>query len=375
MAIIDVNHAIHRALVQFEAPLPEACNASTEVLFVGRNAASEQVYFRIPVRHVQTAAGGCFVTVAFPEKIVAIAMSNYGEGQVGFLIDGAYRHAERITLSTQVLRGAVDPLKLNTQHVKLPEKPGRVAVFTQAYNEGAMLLYWERFYGRLVGHENLYVLDNASDDGACARLNPKTSVIHMPKAPVDHDHFAQAHGYFQRFLLLKYDWVVKVDTDELLACEGGLVETLARTPPGSYTPETGVEVVHDTAVEAAFDFAGSVGAQRRRFVRASQALIRPIVSSQPTTWTSGNHQSHEGAIPLPGLYAVHLRCFDLDFLLSKNKKWSAMTQTLNERNTCAMISELNGLGLRELYDLSVKEIDKHLGDEPLDLPDWFAASI
>jgi hypothetical protein len=375
MAVIDVNYDIHRALVQFESPLPEACSAASELLFVGRDQGQEKMFYRIPARYVPTDAGGCFVTIAFAEKIVAIAMSNYGEGQVGFLIDGAYQGAERITLSPHVLRGAVDPLRLNTQHVKLPQKPGRVAVFTQAYNEGAMLLYWERYYGQLVGYENLYVLDNASDDGACARLNPKTSVIHMPKAPVDHDHFAQAHGYFQRFLLLKYDWVIKVDTDELMTCEGGLLETLARTPPGTYTPETGVEVVHDTAVEPPFDFDASVGSQRRRFVRATPLLIRPIVSSQATTWTSGNHRCHESAEALPGLVAAHLRYFDLDFLLSKNKKWSTMTQTLNESKTCAAISELSVLGLRELYDLSVKEIGERLADEPLALPDWFAASI
>jgi hypothetical protein len=118
-----------------------------------------------------------------------------------------------------------------------------------------------------------------------------------------------------------------------------------------------------------------VGSQRRRFVRGTKLLIRPIVSSEPTTWTSGNHLCHEPAAPLPGLVTAHLKYFDLDFLLSKNKKWSTMTQTLNERKTCAIISELGGLGLRELYDLSVSEIGERLADEPIDLPAWFAPSI
>jgi hypothetical protein len=304
-----------------------------------------------------------------------MVMSNYGESYAGFIEGDTVVYAERVTLTAPTVKASVDLLKLNTQHVKLPDKPARVAVFTQTYNEGEMLAFWERHYAALVGHENLFVLDNASDDGSVERLHPKTSIVHMPKAPVDHEHFAQIHGYFQRMLLLRYDWVIKVDTDELLATELPLPQLLAGTPSGTYKPETAVEVVHHTASEPRFDFAGAVGRQRSHFVQGTPLLIRPIISSVPTTWTSGNHLSHEMASALPGLITAHLKYFDLDFLLSKNTKWSAMTQTANEVKTCATISELQKLGLAELYDLSVKEISDRLADPPLDLPPWFTQRI
>ena len=375
MAIIDVNFDLHRATVQFSGSVPERCRKHAEVLFLARDPQNEQVYFKIPVRIVEPEDTNWFILVAHPEKIISIVMSNYGESFVGFIEGEAVVYAERVTLTAATIKASVDPLRLNTHHVKLPEKPARVAVFTQTYNEGAMLAFWERHYAALFGHENLFVLDNASDDGSVEKLHPKTSIVHLPKAPVDHEHFAQLHGYFQRMLLLRYEWVIKVDTDELLATALPLPQLLASTPPGTYKPETAVEVVHHTGSEQRFDFSGTVGQQRSHFVQGTPLLIRPIISSTPTTWTSGNHLCHEMAVPLPGLITAHLKYFDLDFLLSKNTKWSRMTQTVNEVKTCATISELQKLGLAELFALSVKEIADRLADPALELPPWFTQRI
>ncbi len=375
MAVLDVIYAVHRTTVQFEQPLPPALADARELVFLSRNEKQEPVFFRIPVQWMGPEHGQTYVTVAFAEKILAIAMANIGEARVGFLVGDTFQHAEAVRLSNKVLRDSVDLLKLNARHIQLPEKPARVAVFTQAYNEGEMLLYWQRHYAKEVGFEHLYVLDNTSTDGSVAQLDPRVSVVHMPKAPVEHDHFAQAQGYFQRFLLLKYDWVVKVDTDELLVTPSGLVNLLSQTAPGTYLPETAVEVVHDTEHEPRFDFSAGVGSQRRHFVRGTHLLLRPIVSSCATTWTSGNHLCHEPSAPLPGLVTAHLKYFDLDFLLSKNKKWSQMTQTLHESRTCAQITELTKMNLQELVDLSKREIAERRADEALALPDWFAANV
>ena len=379
MAIIDLNTDIDRATIFFERKLPDICWDMKEVLFYARDDQGEAIYVQVPAQFKGLDEGPRFVPKAFPEKILALVMNSYGESRVGFFIDNDFVHSEIISFTPKVLKYAVDPLRMNARRVQLPQKAARVAVFTQAYNEGAMLHHWARFYGRMVGPENLYVLDNASTDGSTdaskGDLDPRISVIHMPQTPVDHEHFAQVQGYFQRFLLLKYDWVIKVDTDELLSCEGGLVERLARTPPGTYRPETAVEVVHDTQTEAPFDFNGSVGSQRRHFVQGTKLLIRPIISSRPTTWTAGNHLGHELSVPLEGLVVSHLKYFDLDFLLSKNKRWAAMVPTVNERKVCGMIGELEKLGLQDLYDLSASEIARRLADPAITLPAWYPQSI
>jgi hypothetical protein len=375
MALIEVIYDIHRTTVRFERPVPAAFAEARELALLTRNENDEQVFFSIPVQQLGAEMGHRFLTVTFAEKVIALALTCYGQAQIGFVLDGVFQHGEVVRFSPEVLRDGLDLLKLNTRHVRLPEKPARVAVFTQAYNEGEMLAYWQQHYARQVGYENLYVLDNTSTDGSCAQLDPRVSVVHMPKTPVEHDHFAQAQGYFQRFLLLKYDWVVKVDTDELLVSEEGLVKLLARTPPGTYLPQTAVEVVHDAAQEPRFDFQASVGSQRRHFVRGTHLLLRPIVSSVPITWTSGNHLCHEPSAPLPGLITAHLKYFDLDFLLSKNKKWSQMTQTLHESRTCKQITELAKLDLQEVVDLSRREIAERMADEAVHLPAWFEAGV
>lgn len=375
MALIDINYEYRRAIIQFDNPLPLECYQAKELLFFAKSKRNEPVYIKIPVQYMELDIGNRFVPTTQPEKVLAFAMQDYGATRVGFLIDGQYQYHEIIAFTTQVIQRAIDPLRINTSYISLPKKPGRVAVFTQTYNEGDMLLYWEKYYASLVGYENLFVLDNASTDGSCARLNPKTSIIHMPVAPVDHEHFAQAQGYLQRFLLLKYDWVIKTDTDELITCEGDLVETLANTPPGIYMPPVAVEVVHDIKNEARFDFSGSVGSQRKHFVTGTKFLIRPVICSEHTTWTSGNHTSFEVPAKLPGFIVAHLKYFDQDFLLSKNKKWAAMSQTENETKNCKQISTLQELGLQEIYEWSEKEIADRMADEPIELPDWFAKKI
>lgn len=376
MAVIDLNTEFARVTVKFEQGIPAGILANTDTLVIEYVNLNEVGSFAlVKFQYIDLGAGKEIVPIAYPEKIMSLVMPLYGSAKIGFYINGSVAHLELIQFSNALIRASFDPLKLNTQNTHLPQKPGRVAVFTQTYNEGNMLLYWEQFYAKKVGYENLFVLNNASEDDSCSRLNPKTSVINMPKAPVDHDHFAQAHGYLQRFLLLKYDWVIKVDTDELLSCEGDLVETITKLAPGTYTPELGIEIIHDVDNEPPFDFSGTVGAQRKHFVLGTEFLIRPIISSVPTTWTSGNHMSHELNQALPGLFSVHLKYFDLDFLLSKNKKWAQMTQTEHETTTCRQISDLQALGLDGIYGLSRKEIADRLADERIPVPDWFAGSV
>ena len=376
MALIELKTDIDRVVVIFDTPVPEDLISESTALVVEHiNSDGIGVYGVVKFQHLNFEDGNFIVPTAYPEKIMAMIMPIYGLGKIGFLRNGVAECLEVVRFSPNLLRAAFDPLMLNTKRTQLPKKPGKVAVFTQTYNEGEMLLYWERYYGERVGYENLFVLNNSSEDDSCRQLNPKTSVINMPKAPVDHDHFAQSHGYIQRFLLLKYDWVIKVDTDELLVFEGDLLETVSALEPGTYTPEQGIEVIHDIEKEPRFDFSGKIGTQRKHYVLGTEFLIRPIISSVPTTWTSGNHLSHETCKPLQGCYSLHLKYFDQDFLLSKNKKWSQMVQTEHETTTCRQISDLQALGLQELFDLSCKEINDRLADAPYLIPPWFTSVV
>lgn len=376
MALVDIDLGVHRATILFDRFVSAKLLNSGKITLLVANEHGEMVCMTVACQFMNMDDGvDRIVPQVRPEKLLELVLRNHAESRIGFFVDGELLSAEPVEFSSQLLRMAYDPISLSTQHIQLPQKHAKVAVFTQAYNEGDMLLYWEDYYAKLVGHENLYVLNNASTDGSCERLNEKTSVINMPAGPVDHDHFAQSHSYFQRFLLMKYDWVIKVDTDELLVCEDTLVDTLARTPSGIYRPEQALEVVHDMTREPSFDFSATVGSQRSTFVKGTDLLLRPIICGKPTSWTAGNHLAHEFNSVLPGFIVAHLKYFDYDFLASKNKKWSRMEQTENEAKTCKQISDLRQLDEKMLDELSVSEINDRLAEARVQVPAWFQAKL
>ncbi|KQW89795.1 hypothetical protein ASC94_18600 [Massilia sp. Root418] len=375
MALLEVDFDVRRPTLLFDQVIPDRLLHSERVTLLANNEHGEFIYMVLGQDWVKLKAGDRIVPRVRPEKFVELVMRDPGRTRVGFVEDGQFVCGEPVIFSSELLNRLYDPLKLYTSYVKMEQKFARLAVMTQTFNEGEMLLYWERYYGKLVGYENLYVLNNGSTDGSCERLHPKTNVINMPTGPVDHEHFAQSQSHFQRFLLMRYDWVVKVDTDEFLVCEGDMAETLAALPGATYRPDVAVEVLHDWKAEPQFDFDQGVFAQRQHFIRGTDLLLRPIISRVPTTWTAGNHMAAEFSEPLPGFYVVHLKYFDINFLYSKNDKWSRMDQTENETSVCKQIGTLQSLGQDKMVEYSGQEIAVRLAEPRLPIPAWLPAKL
>jgi hypothetical protein len=374
MAYFDIDLEFTKITIKFDAALPHELLATGTILARVRDQAGAFVFRDFPCDYVQLDELYLIPPTA-PERVLELFLPSYGEAQIGFLIDGVFRHGEEVRYSNRLVNLSFDPLGMGARLRPVADKGAKVAVFTQAFNEGEMLLYWERFYAALVGHENLYVLDNGSTDDSCARLNPATNVIHMPEVKVDHVAFAQSHSHFQRFLLMRYKWVIKVDTDELLAVEGGLLERLASLPSGTYVPEMALEPVHDKHTEPPFRFDGSVCTQRQHFVMGTHGLIRPLISSVPTSWTPGNHLCFEPSEVLPGFVIAHLRYFDFGFLNEKNAKWAEMRQTEREAGTCKQIGALSQLDPDGIEAVTDREIAERFVMERVPLPAWFTAAV
>ena len=81
-----------------------------------------------------------------------------------------------------------------------PKPDGRIACFTMVYNEYAMLPLWARYYAKVFGAENLYVLDHGSDK-PYEGLPDGITVISLPRDQFDNWLIARIAGFFQRFLL------------------------------------------------------------------------------------------------------------------------------------------------------------------------------
>lgn len=374
MALLDIDTDVRRATLLFDQPVPPHLLHSERVTLLANNEHGEYIYMVLGADWVELKAGDRIVPRVRPEKFVELVMRDPSLARVGFIEDGGFVCGEQIIFAPALLNKLYDPLKLYSSYAQMEPKYARLAVLTQTYNEGDMLLYWEAYYARQVGYENLYVLNNGSTDDSCRRLDPRTNVINMPSGPVDHEHFAQSQSHFQRFLLTKYDWVVKADVDEFIVCEGDMAATLAATPPGTYRPGSGVEVVHDRASEPAFDYGRSVFGQRKYAVRGPDHLLRPVISSRPTTWTIGSHMAAEHSEPLPGFVSVHLRYFDYDFLYSKNDRWARMDQTDNEAQMCKAITSLREV-INEIEALTAKELTDRMAEPAAEIPAWLAAKL
>jgi hypothetical protein len=354
----------------FHERLPAQFRDAARFTIMVDNEAGEHITVTMGCNAVELEGRDCIIPHLRPENFVQLLMYNLYKARAGFIENNQYVCGESVMLSPDLLTRLYDPLKLYSSYVPIEQKAAQLAVFTQTFNEGDMLLYWEAYYAKMVGHENLYVLNNGSTDGSCERLHPKTNVINMPVAPVDHERFAQLQGHFQRFLLMRYEWVIKVDTDEFLVCDGDMVETLKAQPGGTYHPEHAVEVLHDWKTEPPFDFAKPVFAQRTHVIRGTKLLLRPIISSIATTWSAGNHTNAEQSTPLRNSYVLHLKYFDINYLYRKNDKWSRMAQTETEARVCKQITALSELSADKMGEFSGEEIALRLAEPALPIPAW-----
>jgi hypothetical protein len=78
---------------------------------------------------------------------------------------------------------------------------------------------------------------------------------------------------------------------------------------------------------------------------------------------------------LPGLFEIHLRCFDFGFLLNKITKWSKMKQTESDELTCRHVISTRSLGEQDLHNKAVAEIAERLSAEAVAVPGWFLAQV
>ena len=258
---------------------------------------------------------------------------------------------------------------------RLPIKPGKLAVFTQTNNEGQLLLYWEEYYGKMVGYENLFILNNGGSDSSCSQLNQKTSVINMPFDIHDLHNCAQLQGYFQRFLLQKYSWVLKVDVDEFMACEDGLLEQVKDLPDGIYSPEMAIGVIHDNNSESPFDYNRSLFEQRKNFVEEHPSMKKPSLASVPATWAPGNHITYEKSKVLLGLWMVHLRDLDFDRLLERNKRIAVERVSADYDKTTVAASFFRGMDLESIIKATANELNNQLSKQRVILPGWITTKI
>jgi len=199
----------------------------------------------------------------------------------------------------------------------------KIAAFTMAYNERAMLPLWLAHYGAQFGRENLFVIDHGSTDGSTEGLWPTQRFI------------ARRHGYqerrraafvsaFHAMLLHQYDVVLFSDVDEMLVARPGrfaglrdYIEARCET----ICQAVGLDVLQLQDEEPPLDLSRPVLSQRT-CVRFARKYCKPLISRIPVRWRAGCHSIPGVAtVTDPDLFMFHLKLADRDLALAARSRW------------------------------------------------------
>lgn len=311
-----------------------------------------------------------------PESVIEVIAPHLSSLRAVVLGQNGLLAQDMIVIDPGLMRAACDPLSVLSHRSSYATKPGDVAVVTHCYNEGWMVKRWESHYGNAVGHQNLFIVDDGSEDGSTQSLHPMTNLIRIPRGDLDHDNMSQYCGYLQRFLLRRYKWVINTDCDEFLMSRGGLVADILALPDGIYRPEHAIMPVHRPDEEEPFRPAEPFSGQHRTFVRETDDFLKPMVASRPTTWSTGFHACAEPSRTMAGLWHVHLYAVDRDRRLSKDMTWGSMSQTVTDRLSCATVAGTEDKTASELKDKADTELKMLLKErEKVSPPDWLIGAL
>ena len=186
-----------------------------------------------------------------------------------------------------------------------------IAAVTIVYNEKVNLPIWVNYYGSQFGLENLFVLDQSSDDGSTHDLG-KVNVIRVPRSEFDEDAKTNLMASFHKGLTSCYDTVVITDCDEILAPDPDKYESLAdyiKKYEGDCVNAVGVDILHLLTEEPPLDFSKPILSQRTAG-RFHSPECKQLISKTPTEWLPGLHASNKKPFFDPDLVLFHLKVMD-----------------------------------------------------------------
>ena len=201
-----------------------------------------------------------------------------------------------------------------------PGDPLRVGALTFCRDEGRMLPLWLRYYGAQFGVENLYVVDDNSEDGSTDDL--PCDVLRIP--PIRGGKFNSTRmnilGHLGRALMELYDVLLFCDTDEFIVPDperwGSLreyVEKRSEDPEITGVASLGFNVVHNVGVEPPLDLDQPLLGQRR-LAKFLPLMCKPAIKWVPAHWSAGTHGLRAPYTVDPDLWMFHMKFGDRDHL-------------------------------------------------------------
>jgi len=100
------------------------------------------------------------------------------------------------------------------------------AVITFVYNEAVNLPIWQKYYGRIFGGENLFIIDHGSSDGSTGLVGRANKIL-LPRTELDEHKRCVYMADFHKALLNYFDTVIYTDCDEILVPDLSEYQNLA----------------------------------------------------------------------------------------------------------------------------------------------------
>lgn len=203
-------------------------------------------------------------------------------------------------------------------------KKKRIAAITMARNDTFFVSRWIKYYGGLLGNENLYLyldgLDQEVPDNAVGVNVTKLPHVDMSRAAGDKYRIGKMSD-LAADLLKTYDIVIGCDCDEFLLVDPDvgmdLAEYLSSTKINTTVSGLGLDVGQHLKYEAPLDMSKPF-LEQRGYALLSTRYTKPVVINRPVKWGSGFHSVNGRNFHIDkNLYLLHFGAVDMDMLVAK----------------------------------------------------------
>lgn len=200
----------------------------------------------------------------------------------------------------------------------------KIAAITMARNDEFFLTRWIKYYGEMIGTENLYIYLDGTDQ----KIPKNAGTANITKLP--HTDMTRSVGDKYRIglindlakkLLKTYDIVIGCDCDEFLivdpAVSKNLAEYLSELKIKNTVSGLGLDIGQNMKMEQTLDITKPI-LEQREYALLSTRYTKPVVKNAPLDWGSGFHSisGHNFHID-KNLYLLHFGAVDMQMLEHK----------------------------------------------------------
>jgi hypothetical protein len=180
------------------------------------------------------------------------------------------------------------------------------------------------YYGRQLGHENLFVIDHGSEDLSARTIRACTAVnvLRVPRGLHDDGQRSRAVSALHESLLQYFDAGFATDCDEFLVVDPARFDGLrglaaaVRQAGGTGATALGLNLVHMPDLEPAYRAHVPIMMQRRH-LRFELSMCKTSFAAAKIRWSGGFHASTLEPRFVEGFYLFHLKLFDHDWRLTR----------------------------------------------------------